>query len=177
MNLPAEIAPGELAILADDIQAEISALDKEVETALGLLNDRQMRFCLSFVHDGLSQEKALLAAGYAEVTARKNPMCIAANLGIQRALKCMQRRQALENGWSPTWKRRQWEGALQRAKQEENHARSATAQDKCLRSMAEYDGELKGSSEGTGGVQIHINTGIASPGVTVEGEVITVEES
>lgn len=152
----------------DPIREEIDKLDQEINLALTKLTNKQ-KLAVKAMAAGESQTKALVMAGYSKLTAHKQGKAVMGKDGVQYALKLLQRRYTLASGWTPEWKRRQMEDALYRAKLEENHARSATAQDKVLRTMLEYDGDIKQGSESAGNVQIVINTGLDAPGVTIDG--------
>jgi len=156
-------------IMRDDVENELAELDKNIEESLAALNQRQRDFVRFRVVDGISQEEACLKAGYSATTARQGKI-VSANVGVQRALKYLARRHTLSSGWSPEWKRRQLEGALDRAKLEENHARSATAQDKVLRTILELDGDIKGQNTGGPAINITISTGIDAPGIVIDND-------
>ncbi len=156
---------------SDRIQDQLNGLDVAIDEALQKLPIRQRKFAM-LIAGGETQEKAALECGYSPKTARGQATRICSNVGMPEAIKLLEEKYRLTHGRSMDWKRRSLERIMERAHLEPNHARSAAAADKVMRTILELDGDIRqNSGGGSPNINISINTGIQDPSVIIDGEV------
>lgn len=143
--------------------SELDILEHKSDEALSVLNSRQRRFVEVLV-TGVSQAEAARQAGYAVKSARIKASRLMTLGNILLAVQSLRKVQALKHGRPQSWKRKELEGLLQLAKQQEN----VTAGDKVLRSMMELDGDIRKNNGGGSHTTIQIIGLDRQAGITIE---------
>jgi hypothetical protein len=155
-----------------DPDAQVAEYDRQIEEYEKKMTRKQIALAHSLA-GGLSQERALLEAGYAKSSARNNNHVLVAKYGVREVAKLLKLRDCAINGFTAAHYRNRFHEIAKKAEE----AGSFPTAERATRSMAICDG-IKGftQQDDNSGVQLTINiTGFPGPeaveqGVTIDAD-------
>ena len=145
---------------------QLEALDDEIEAALEPLTPRQRKFALAYSTGQKTRREALLEAGYAESTADKQRPSQLVN--VRPAMSLINRRYLLEHGETVAQHRTKLTDLYELCADPTSERWDARTAHQIRRTLAEFDGHIKGS--GNAGVAISINVVDPVAGITIEAQ-------